>query len=83
MNGALCLIRAHKNACPVRQPVAVTFSPRATEPSGSATPMQSWFLDLSLVMDYWSGDGRVLITHAPINAMYALHESLLLVRDRA
>ena len=33
-------------------------------------------------MDYWLGDGARSYHHtAPINAMYALHESLLLVRD--
>jgi alanine-glyoxylate transaminase/serine-glyoxylate transaminase/serine-pyruvate transaminase len=33
-------------------------------------------------MDYWSGDGARSYHHtAPINAMYALHESLLLVRE--
>ncbi len=60
----------------------VTFSERAVETVRKRnTPIQSWFLDLSLVMDYWSGDGARSYHHtAPINAMYALHESLLLVR---
>lgn len=59
----------------------VTFSERAVETVRKRnTPIQSWFLDLSLVMDYWSGDGARSYHHtAPINAMYALHESLLLV----
>ena len=61
----------------------VTFSARAVETIRKRnTPIQSWFLDLSLVMDYWSGDGARSYHHtAPINAMYALHESLLLVRE--
>jgi alanine-glyoxylate transaminase/serine-glyoxylate transaminase/serine-pyruvate transaminase len=61
----------------------VTFSERAIEHIRERnTPIQSWFLDLSLVMDYWSGDGARSYHHtAPINAMYALHESLLLLRE--
>ncbi len=42
-----------------------------------ATPVQSWFLDLGLVMDYWDGEnGRSYHHTAPINALYGLHESL-------
>ena len=61
----------------------VTFSPRAVEAVRARnTPIQSWFLDLSLVMDYWSGDGARSYHHtAPVNAMYALHESLLIVKE--
>jgi len=45
-------------------------------------PIQSWFLDLNLVMAYWGGDGKRAYHHtAPVNAMYALHESLLMVRE--
>lgn len=41
------------------------------------TPVQSWFLDQSLVMGYWSGGGKRSYHHtAPVNALYALHESL-------
>ena len=61
----------------------VTFSDRAVEAVRKRnTPIQSWFLDLSLVMDYWQGDGARSYHHtAPINAMYALHESLLIVKE--
>ena len=61
----------------------VTFSAKAVEAVRRRnTPIQSWFLDLSLVMDYWSGDGARSYHHtAPINAMYALHESLLIVKQ--
>lgn len=41
------------------------------------TPVQSWFLDQSLVMGYWSGGAKRSYHHtAPVNALYALHESL-------
>ena len=61
----------------------VTFSARAVEAVRQrTTAIQSWFLDLSLVMDYWQGDGARSYHHtAPINAMYALHESLLIVKE--
>jgi len=40
--------------------------------------VQSWFLDQSLVLGYWSGDGKRSYHHtAPVNSLYALHESLL------
>ena len=59
----------------------ITFSSRAVDKIRNRnTPVQSWFLDLSLVMDYWSGDGARSYHHtAPVNSMYALHESLLLL----
>ncbi len=62
----------------------VTFSERATEViSNRKTRVQSWFLDLNLVMDYWTAGGGKRTYHhtAPVNAMYALHESLLVLND--
>lgn len=46
------------------------------------TPVQSWFLDLSLVMDYW-GQGQQRTYHhtAPVNSLYALHEALLMLKE--
>lgn len=42
------------------------------------TPVQSWFLDQTLVMGYWSGQGKRSYHHtAPVNSLYALHEALL------
>ena len=46
------------------------------------TAVQSWFLDLSLLMAYWEGDGGRAYHHtAPVNAMYGLHEALLMVHE--
>jgi alanine-glyoxylate transaminase/serine-glyoxylate transaminase/serine-pyruvate transaminase len=46
------------------------------------TPVQSWFMDLSLVMAYWGGGGKRAYHHtAPVNALYGLHESLLILRE--
>jgi len=44
--------------------------------------VQSWFLDLNLVMGYW-GEGAKRAYHhtAPINPLYGLHEALVLVQD--
>ncbi|MDQ6957246.1 MAG: aminotransferase class V-fold PLP-dependent enzyme, partial [Mariprofundaceae bacterium] len=46
------------------------------------TTVQSWFLDLNLVMGYWSTASKRSYHHtAPVNALYALHESLLLLKE--
>ena len=43
---------------------------------------QSWFLDMNLVMGYWGQGARRAYHHtAPVNAMYALHEALLMVHE--
>jgi len=44
------------------------------------TPVVSWFLDLNLVMGYW-GEGKTRAYHhtAPVNALYGLHEALLVL----
>ncbi len=61
----------------------ITFSPRAVERIASRQhKVQSWFLDMQLVMAYWGGEGKRAYHHtAPVNAMYALHESLLLLKE--
>lgn len=44
--------------------------------------VQSWFLDMNLIMDYWGGDAKRSYHHtAPVNALYALHESLVMVQE--
>jgi len=61
----------------------VTFSERAIEKiKNRKSPVQSWFLDLNLVMGYW-GEGAKRAYHhtAPVNALYALHESLVMLRE--
>ncbi|MDH5233041.1 MAG: aminotransferase class V-fold PLP-dependent enzyme, partial [Gammaproteobacteria bacterium] len=45
-------------------------------------PVQSWFLDLNLVMGYWgSGAKRAYHHTAPINTLYALHEALVILKE--
>ncbi len=56
----------------------VSFSPRAVAKlEARKTPVQSWYLDLSLLLKYW-GQERVYHHTAPINSLYGLHESLRL-----
>lgn len=64
----------------------VSFSAHAVERiRGRSRPVQSWFLDLNLVMGYWGGgDGtpkRAYHHTAPINALYGLHESLVMLAE--
>ncbi|MFN4262367.1 MAG: pyridoxal-phosphate-dependent aminotransferase family protein [Thioalkalivibrionaceae bacterium] len=61
----------------------VSFSARAVERIRARThKVQSWFLDLNLVMGYWSGGSKRAYHHtAPVNALYALHESLVILEE--
>lgn len=56
----------------------ITFSDRAVAAvKARKSPIQSWFLDLGLMLGYWDGDGARSYHHtAPVNALYGLHESL-------
>ncbi|MCX7157223.1 MAG: alanine--glyoxylate aminotransferase family protein [Rhodocyclales bacterium] len=45
------------------------------------TKVQSWFMDLNLVMAYWGETQRTYHHTAPGNSLYALHEALLLLRE--
>lgn len=60
----------------------VTLSPRALEAiEHRRTPVQSWFLDFTFLMGYWSGSKRAYHHTAPVNAIYGLHECLQMVRE--
>ncbi len=61
----------------------VSFSERALDKiRNRQTTVQSWFLDLNLVMGYWGGGGKRAYHHtAPVNALYGLHESLVILQD--
>jgi len=61
----------------------VSFSERAIEViKNRKHKVQSWFLDLNLVMGYWGGGGKRAYHHtAPINALYGLHESLVMLEE--
>src|SRR5690606_28592746 len=59
----------------------VTFSGHATERVWRReAPVQSWFMDVTLVMSYW-GEGKRAYHHtAPVNMVYGLHEALRRLR---
>jgi len=61
----------------------VSFSDEAAKVIQNRTSaVQSWFLDQSLVMGYWSGEGKRSYHHtAPVNSLYALHESLVMLQN--
>jgi alanine-glyoxylate transaminase/serine-glyoxylate transaminase/serine-pyruvate transaminase len=64
----------------------VTFGERAVAKIKSRKErVQSWFMDLGLVMSYWGGsDNTAKRTYhhtAPINALYGLHESLVMLAE--
>jgi alanine-glyoxylate transaminase/serine-glyoxylate transaminase/serine-pyruvate transaminase len=59
----------------------ISFSPRAMEVILSRkTPVQSWYLDVSLLANYW-GQSRAYHHTAPINMTYALYEALRLLHE--
>jgi alanine-glyoxylate transaminase/serine-glyoxylate transaminase/serine-pyruvate transaminase len=59
----------------------VSFSERARRVlSTRKTPIQSWYFDLNLVGQYFGGQ-RVYHHTAPVNMIFALHESLRLVLE--
>jgi alanine-glyoxylate transaminase/serine-glyoxylate transaminase/serine-pyruvate transaminase len=59
----------------------ITFGPRAVEVlRRRKTPVQSWYLDLTLLEKYW-GEERVYHHTAPISMNYALREALRLVAE--
>lgn len=61
----------------------ITMNERAVEKVRSRkSPVQSWFMDLNLVLGYWSGEGKRAYHHtAPVNALYGLHEGLLMLQE--
>jgi alanine-glyoxylate transaminase/serine-glyoxylate transaminase/serine-pyruvate transaminase len=57
----------------------ITFGPRAVDVvKARKTKVQSWYLDLSLLAQYW-GEERVYHHTAPISMNYALREALRIV----
>ncbi|RTZ57943.1 MAG: alanine--glyoxylate aminotransferase [Gammaproteobacteria bacterium] len=60
----------------------VSFSDRALERvKARKTPVQSWFLDINLLLGYWGSGTRAYHHTAPINTLYGLHEALVLLQE--
>lgn len=43
--------------------------------------VQSWFMDMNLQLGYWGSTSRTYHHTAPINPLYGLHESLVLLQE--
>ena len=57
----------------------ITFSPAAISAiDARKTKVQSWYLDISMLRDYWGSD-RVYHHTAPVNMTYALYEALRMI----
>jgi alanine-glyoxylate transaminase/serine-glyoxylate transaminase/serine-pyruvate transaminase len=57
----------------------VSFSPKAlAKIKQRKTPVVSWYLDMTMVQDYWGTERKYHHT-APVNAIYALREALRLI----
>ncbi|MBI1314920.1 aminotransferase class V-fold PLP-dependent enzyme [bacterium] len=60
----------------------VTFSQRALDAiDARKTKVVSWYLDMTMVRNYWSDSSRAYHHTAPINMNYGLHEALRLVLE--
>jgi alanine-glyoxylate transaminase/serine-glyoxylate transaminase/serine-pyruvate transaminase len=61
----------------------VSFSERAiAKVKARKSTVQSWFLDLNLVLGYWQAEGKRTYHHtAPINPLYGLHEALVTLAE--
>jgi alanine-glyoxylate transaminase/serine-glyoxylate transaminase/serine-pyruvate transaminase len=61
----------------------ITFSARAVDRINNRVhKVQSWFLDMQLIMGYWGGSSKRAYHHtAPVNDLYALHESLIMLQE--
>lgn len=59
----------------------ISFSPAALEVlNNRKTPVISWYLDMSMVSNYWGGERKYHHT-APINMVYGLREALRIIAE--
>lgn len=60
----------------------VTFNTRAVERiRHRKSRVQSWFMDLQLLLGYWDTGRRTYHHTAPVNSLYGLREALLLLQE--
>ncbi|MEP7157260.1 MAG: alanine--glyoxylate aminotransferase family protein [Betaproteobacteria bacterium] len=57
------------------------FIDRVKSRSDNGKRVQSWFMDLNLVINYWGNTNRTYHHTAPTNSLFALHESLLVLKE--
>ena len=60
----------------------VSFSERVVDyVKARKDKIHSWFMDMNLLLGYWGATTRTYHHTAPTNALFALHEALLLIRE--
>ena len=60
----------------------VSFSEKAVAAlQARRTKVPNWYLDLSMIVNYWEGQKRAYHHTAPINMLYGLYESLYLLLE--
>ncbi len=60
----------------------ITFSDRVVEMvKNRKRKVQSWFMDLNLLLGYWGETNRTYHHTAPTNSLYSLHEALVMLRE--
>ena len=60
----------------------ISFGPRAVEKLDQRkSKVVSWYLDLTMIKNYWSDKSRAYHHTAPISMNYALHQALAVVLD--
>ncbi len=60
----------------------VSFSDKAVEKlSNRKSKVPNWYLDLSMIIKYWSGKARVYHHTAPINMLYGLYQACFNIID--
>ena len=60
----------------------LTFNDRALEIARNrSTRIRSWYLDVTLIANYWADNSRAYHHTAPISMNYALHEALRLIQE--
>lgn len=60
----------------------VSFSQRAVDVMDERkTKVQSWYLDLSMIRNYWAGAKRAYHHTGPISMVYSIHEALRIVLE--
>ncbi len=60
----------------------ITFSDKAVEKTlKRKTKVPNWYLDLTMIVNYWEGQSRAYHHTAPINMLYGLYEALFCILD--
>jgi alanine-glyoxylate transaminase/serine-glyoxylate transaminase/serine-pyruvate transaminase len=60
----------------------VSFSPGALEKMDSRkTKVRSWYLDMSMIRNYWAGAKRAYHHTGPISMIYSIHEAMRIVLE--